>query len=49
MSQRKALPFDQFPREFKRAVKRLETPKRKRRRYSDATIKSTIQGDENEG
>lgn len=44
MSERKALPFNQFPREFKRAVKRLQTPKRKRRMYSDATIKSTIQG-----
>lgn len=44
MSVRKALPFNQFPREFKRAIKRLETPKRGRRGYSETTIQSTIQG-----
>ena len=44
MSVLKALPLDQFPREFKRAIKRFETPKRGRRGHSETTIQSTIHG-----
>lgn len=41
MSDRKSLPFDQFPYKFQRAVKRLKTPKRGRRSYSESTIAGT--------
>ena len=44
MRDRKALPLQEFPRPFQRAIKRLETPRRGRRGYSAATIKSTVQG-----
>lgn len=42
MAERKAFPLDQFPREFQLAIKRLEMPRRGRRRYSKDTIKATI-------
>lgn len=44
MGRRKSLPFDQFPRKFQRSIKRLETPRRGRRGYSEASVKTTIQG-----
>ncbi|SFQ77823.1 hypothetical protein [Donghicola eburneus] len=44
MRESKALPLHEFPRPFQRAIKRLDTPRRGRRRYSEATIKSTVQG-----
>ena len=44
MRDRKALPRQEFPRQFQRAIKRLEAPRRGRRRYSEASIRSTVQG-----
>lgn len=44
MSVRKALPLDQFPLEFQRAIRRFKSPRRGRRQYSGTTIKNTIQG-----
>lgn len=44
MRDRKALPLQEFPRHFQRAIKRLEAPRRGRRRYSKASIRSTVQG-----
>ena len=44
MPARKSLPLSEFPRKFRRAIKRLETPRRGRRRYSAASIKNTVHG-----
>lgn len=44
MPVRKSLPLPLFPRKFQLAIKRLETPRKGRRRYSATTIKSTVQG-----
>jgi len=44
MPERKSLPFSEFPRTFQLAIKRLETPRRGRRRYSEASIKGTVNG-----
>lgn len=44
MSERKSLRLSQFPRKFQLAIKRLETPRRGRRRYSEASIKTTVNG-----
>lgn len=44
MSDRKSLPFDQFPKEIQRAIWRFKTPRRGRRGYSETTIQSTING-----
>lgn len=38
---RRALPFEDFPRPFKLALQRLETPRRGRKRYSPHSIAST--------
>jgi len=44
MPERKSLPFSEFPRTFQLAIKRLETPRRGRRRYSETSIKKTASG-----
>lgn len=44
MPERKSLPLSEFPRKFRLAIKRLETPRRGRRRYSEASVKATVQG-----
>lgn len=42
MPERKSLPLSEFPTKFQLAIKRLETPRRGRRRYSEASIKTTV-------
>lgn len=44
MPERKSLPFSEFPRTFQLAIKQLEAPRRGRRRYSEASIKKTVNG-----
>lgn len=44
MAQIKSLPLSEFPRKFQLAIKRLETPRKGRRRYSEASIKTTVHG-----
>lgn len=44
MLERKSLPLSEFPRQFRLAIKRLETPRRGRRRYSETSIKTTVNG-----
>lgn len=44
MPERKSLPLSEFPRQFRLAIKRLETPRRGRRRYSETSIKTTVTG-----
>ena len=43
MSRRLSLPFDDFPRKFQLAVKRLEAPRRGRQRYSAGSCKDVVQ------
>ena len=44
MSERKALPFDDFPTKYRLAINRLAAPKRGRRRYSKTSINNTVHG-----
>lgn len=44
MPERKTLPFSEFPRKFRLAIERLEMPRKGRRRYSETSLKSTLQG-----
>lgn len=44
MPERVSLPLSAFPRKFRLAINRLETPRRGRRRYSEASVKTTVQG-----
>lgn len=44
MPERKTLPLSEFPRKFQLAIKRLETPRKGRRRYSTTSIQNTVQG-----
>ena len=44
MPKRKSLPIAEFPRKFQLAIKRLETPRRGRRRYAEASIRKTTVG-----
>lgn len=44
MPERKSLPLSEFPRHFRLAIKRLETPRKGRRRYSETSIKTTVHG-----
>lgn len=43
MSDRMALPYAEMPRNFRLAIKNLKKPRRGRKRYSDASLKNTIQ------
>lgn len=42
MRERKSLPFEQFPREFRLAISRLEKPRRGRKSYSEASLRAVI-------
>lgn len=42
MRERKTLPFEEFPREFRLAISRLEKPRRGRKSYSEASLRSVI-------
>jgi hypothetical protein len=44
MPERKSLRLADFPRKFQLAIQRLETPRKGRRRYSETSIKTTVQG-----
>lgn len=43
MPNRMALPYAEMPRKFRLAIRCLEKPRRRRKRYSDASLKNTIQ------